>query len=136
LVSAPVVIPACAILALLSLCLQTACVSHQPSNESAASEADATFTRLADEFLAGYLAWRPQAGTSLGLHEYDGRISDYGRASLAAELARLKSFDRRLDGLNFTALSPRSSYDYRILRAAIRKEVFKSKSGQVSRRTR
>ena len=113
------------ILALLSLCLLTACVSRQPSNQSAASEADAAFTRLADEFLAGFLAWRPQAGTGLGLHDYDGRITDYGRASLDAELARLKSFDRRLDGLNPAALSPRSSYDYRILRAAVRKEIFK-----------
>ena len=119
------------ILALLSLCLLTACVSHQPSNESAASKADAAFARLADEFLAGYLAWRPQTGTALGLHEYDGRITDYSRASLDAELARLKNFDRRLDGLNPAALSARSSYDCRILRAAIRKEIFKFEERQV-----
>jgi uncharacterized protein (DUF885 family) len=118
------------ILTLLSLCLLTACAQPH-SRESAASEADAVFTGLADEFLAGYLAWRPQAGTSLGLHEYDGRITEYGKASLDAELARLKSFDRRLDGLNQTALSPRSSYDYRILRAAIRKEIFKFEERQV-----
>jgi uncharacterized protein (DUF885 family) len=119
------------ILTLLSLCLLTACVSRPSPNESAASEADAAFARLADEFLAGHLAWRPQMGTALGLHEYDGRITDYSRASLDAELARLKSFDRRLDDLKADALSPRSSYDLRILRAAIRKEIFKFEERQV-----
>jgi uncharacterized protein (DUF885 family) len=119
------------ILTLLSLCFLTACASRQSSNDPTAASADTAFARLADEFLAGYLAWRPQAGTSLGLHEYDGRITEYGRASLDAELARLKSFDWRLDGLNQTALSPRFSYDCRILRAAIRKEIFKFEERQV-----
>jgi uncharacterized protein (DUF885 family) len=119
------------ILALLSVCLLTACASRQSPNGHTAASADTAFVRLADEFLAGYLAWRPQAGTSLGLHEYDGKLTDYGGGSLAAELARLKSFDRRLDGLNPAALSPRSSYDCRILRAAVRKEIFKFEERQV-----
>ena len=115
----------------LSVCLLTACVSDPPAKESGAAGKDADFARLADDFLVGYLAWRPQTGTSLGLHEYDGRITDYSRASLDAELARLKEFDRRLTGINPTALSPRSSYDYRILRAAIQKEIFKFEERQV-----
>ena len=119
------------ILALFLLCLLTACVPRQPPGNSTAHGADAAFARLADEFLSGYLAWRPQTGTALGLHEYDGKITDYRRVSLDAELAGLKSFDRRLDGLSPTALSPRSSYDYRILRAAIRKEIFKFEERQV-----
>ena len=115
----------------LSLCLLTACVSDPPAKESGAVGADADFARLADDFLAGYLAWRPQVGTSLGLHDHDGKITDYSRASLDAELARLKNFDQRLTGINPNALSPRSSYDYRILRAAIHKEIFKCEERQV-----
>jgi hypothetical protein len=87
------------LLALLSLCFLPACVSGQPSRESPAANPDVAFARLADEFLAGYLAWRPQTGTSLGLHEHDGKITDYSRPSLDAELARLKRFDRRLEDL-------------------------------------
>jgi uncharacterized protein (DUF885 family) len=119
------------LLALLSLCFLTACVSGQPSRESPAANPDVAFARLADEFLAGYLAWRPQTGTSLGLHEHDGKITDYSRPSLDAELARLKRFDRRLEDLKEAALGPRASYDYRILRAAIRKEIFKFEERQV-----
>ena len=99
----------------------------QPSVRSASSlpnTADASFGKLADEFIAGYLAWRPQMGTSLGLHEYDGKVTDYSRPSLDAELARLKRFDQRLAALDTKSLSPQAHYDFRILEAAIRNEIF------------
>jgi uncharacterized protein (DUF885 family) len=85
---------------------------------------DAAFNRLADDYLAGYLAWRPQTGTSLGFHEYDGKMSDYRAASLDAELARLKSFQRQLDALNLSNLSAQASSDCRLLRGAIAREIF------------
>ncbi|HXT39454.1 MAG TPA: DUF885 domain-containing protein [Candidatus Angelobacter sp.] len=99
----------------------------QPSVRSASSlpnTADASFGKLADEFIAGYLAWRPQMGTSLGLHEYDGKVTDYSRPSLDAELARLKRFDQRLAVLDTKSLSPQAHYDFRILEAAIKNEIF------------
>ena len=55
------------------------------------SPADLEFAAIADDFLAGYLAWRPGTGIALGYHEYDGKVTDYNRASLEAELTRLKS---------------------------------------------
>src|SRR5271165_2635859 len=87
-------------------------------------ESDATFTRLADDFIGGYLAWRPQMGTSLGLHQYDGKVTDLSRPSLDAELARLKSFDQQLADMNVAQLSAQSACDYRILRNVIQHEVF------------
>ena len=72
---------------------------------------------MADEYIAGYLAWRPQTGTGLGFHQYDGKVTDYSQPSLDAELARLKSFDRRLGQFNTNRLSPQAFYDYRILRS-------------------
>ena len=91
-------------------------------NLSARTEAD--FERTADEFLAGYLAWRPAVGTSLGLHEYDGKVTDYRRSSLDAELARLRRFEERLERVPTNLLGPRAHYDHRILLAAIRSEIF------------
>ena len=32
---------------------------------------DAAFRELTEEFLEGYLSWRPQYAVYLGLHEYD-----------------------------------------------------------------
>jgi len=92
---------------LLLGCLLAGCTRPAPAPRASTGEADAAFARLADEYIAGYLAWRPQTGTSLGLHEYDGEVTDYSQASLAAELARLKSFDQRLGQLKARQLSRR-----------------------------
>lgn len=106
------------------LLLLAGCARLSQNLPLAASGNDAAFVRLADEFIAGHLAWRPAMGTALGLHEYDGKVTDYGRPSLDAELARLKSFDRRLADLDPRSLGRQAVYDYRILRAAIQREIF------------
>ncbi len=101
------------------------------SSSAPENDAEATFQRLAADYIAGYLVWRPLLGTSLGLHEYDGGITDYRQASLQGELQRLKSYDARLTNLNVLQLAPRSAYDYRLLRSAIRREIFSFEEMQV-----
>ena len=95
----------------------------QPA-DSPPNNAERKFNQLAEEFITGYLAWRPQTGTTLGLHEYDGKLTDYSRPSLDAELARLKRFDEQLATLGAKSLSPQAHYDFRLLRAAIKNEIF------------
>jgi uncharacterized protein (DUF885 family) len=95
-----------------------------PQSALAAGGADRVFSQLADEYITGYLAWRPQTGTTLGLHQYDGKVTDFSKASFAAELVRLKSFDERLAQIDPGKLSSQSAYDYRILAAAIKRERF------------
>ncbi len=85
---------------------------------------DAEFQRMADEYLKGHFAWRPASGMVLGLHEYDGRITDFSRASLDAELRRLKQFDARLTRLSAKNLTREAAFDYRLLQANIRAEIF------------
>lgn len=109
---------------LILSCLLAGCTQPAPAPHASTQEADAAFTKLADEYIAGYLAWRPQTGTALGFHEYDGKMTDYSQASLSTELARLKSFDQRLSRLNGKQLGPQAFYDYRILRSAIQREIF------------
>jgi uncharacterized protein (DUF885 family) len=85
---------------------------------------DAEYEAIAEEFIKGYFAARPLLGTSMGLHEYDGKISDYSRLALDAELSRLKRFEDRLDKFELNKLSQRQSIDLRILQAGIRREIF------------
>lgn len=85
---------------------------------------DLTFNQLADDYLAGYLAWRPTTGMSLGLHEYDGRLTDFSRASMDAELRRLREFDAGLARIDPRKLSGETAFDYRLLQANIRTELF------------
>src|SRR5437773_53164 len=111
----------------LLILLAAGMVQMQQPVQSAGSPsntAERDFKNLSDELIAGYLAWRPQTGTALGLHEYDGRLTDYSRASFEAELARLKRLDQRLAALDARSLSPRAHYDFRILQASIKNEIF------------
>lgn len=85
---------------------------------------DAAFDKLSEEYLKGYLAWRPQTGVYLGLHEYDGKITDYSKSSIDAELARLKEFDKKLAEVDSSALSTKKYYDWRMLRSSIKNELF------------
>src|SRR5881296_1588983 len=94
------------------------------ANSFAAQTADAEYEAVAEEYIRGYFAARPLEGTALGLHEYDGKISDYSRLALDAELSRLRRFDDRLAKFDPAKLSPRQSIDLRILQAAVKKDLF------------
>jgi len=109
---------------LMLVVLLSGCASNSPPSPPPGANADAEFNRLADEFIASHLAWSPQAGTSLGYHEFDGKLTDYSRASLDAELARVKGFEKRMRQFNAQNLSPQAYYDFRILRSSIQKEIF------------
>jgi uncharacterized protein (DUF885 family) len=98
------------------------CVSC--ANSFAAQPQDADYEAVAEEYIKGYFAARPLQGTALGLHEYDGKITDYSRLALDAELSRLRRFDDRLTKFDPSKLSPRQSLDLRILQAAIKQELF------------
>ena len=90
----------------------------------AAQTPDAEYEAVAEEYIRGYFAARPLEGAALGLHEYDGKISDYSRLALDAELSRLRRFDDRLKKFEPDKLGPRQSIDLRILQAAIKKDLF------------
>jgi len=105
------------VLGVLALCLPGA-------RSFAAQTADAEYEAVAEEYIKGYLAARPLEGTALGLHEYDGKVSDYSRLALDAELSRLRRFDDRLAKFDPSKLGPRQAIDLRILQAAVRNELF------------
>src|SRR5689334_10194342 len=94
----------------------------------AAQNEDAEYEAVAEEYIKTYLAAHPLEGTALGLHEYDGKISDYSRLALDAELSRLRRFDDRLAKFDPAKLGPRQSIDLRILQAAVKKDVFEMQS--------
>jgi hypothetical protein len=90
----------------------------------AAQTQDAEYEAVAEEYVKTYLAAHPLQGTALGFHEYDGKINDYSRLALDAELSRLRRFDDRLAKFDPAKLSPRQSIDLRILQVAVKRELF------------
>ncbi len=111
------IVPALTVLILLSGC-------GQNTNTMQAGQADTTFQKISEDFLSGYLTRRPEMSVGLGFHEYDGKVTDYSRASLDSELRRLKTYKSQLAGLDTASLSPRMFYDYRILQNGIQGEIF------------
>jgi uncharacterized protein (DUF885 family) len=101
---------------LLALCFSKAVFAVQPQ--------DAEYEAVAEEYVKTYLAAHPLQGTALGFHEYDGKISDYSRLALDAELSRLRRFDDRLAKFDPAKLSARQSIDFRILQTAVKRELF------------
>ena len=100
----------------------------------AAPTQDAEYEGVAEEYVKTYLAAHPLQGTALGLHEYDGKINDYSRLALDAELSRLRRFDDRLAKFDPAKLSARQSIDLRILQAAVKRELFEMQDMSVFER--
>jgi uncharacterized protein (DUF885 family) len=100
----------------------------------AAEAEDGEYEAVAEEYIKGYLGAHPLEGTALGLHEYDGKITDYSRLALDAELSRLRRFDDRLSKFDPGKLSPRQSIDLRILQAAVKKDLFEMQDMSVFER--
>ncbi|CAN5300579.1 DUF885 domain-containing protein [soil metagenome] len=91
---------------------------------AAAAPQDADFEKVAEEYIKGWLAAHPIQATSLGFHEYNGRINDFTRLAIDAELSRLRRFDERLKRFDLTKMSPRAAIDVRILQTAVKKDLF------------
>lgn len=102
--------------------VHTSCKEN--TKRSPSTIVDIQFQELSDEFVEGYLAWRPQTGVYLGLHEFDGKTTDISKESIEEELVRLKRFDQKLSSFDIASLSPEMYYDYRILQNGIKKEIF------------
>lgn len=92
--------------------------SHQSN-----TNADEAFQKLSEDYIKGYLDWRPTLGTALGFHQYDGKMTDISKASIAKEIARLKNFDQKMATIDTSSLSHEAFIDYRMLRSGINSEI-------------
>lgn len=110
--------------ALFSIIALSSCHSNN-TTVSTTNSGDSSFQKIADDYLAGYLAWRPLTAVSLGLHNgYDGKTTNYSKPSLDSELSRLKSYDAKLAMVDTASLSPKQFIDYRILSGQVKEEIY------------
>lgn len=92
--------------------------------KASTDQGDTNFQKLAEDFISGYLDWRPENAVSIGFHNYDGKVSDFSKKSLQKELKRLDTYNEILSDFDTASLSPRMYYDYQILQNAINSELF------------
>jgi uncharacterized protein (DUF885 family) len=86
----------CAIVA-LTIMLSCDSVRAWLPPQSAASEKQAAWDRLADEYFDQvYFKFGPSNGTSDGFHQYDSQLEDYSRAGIDANVTALHAFEKRV----------------------------------------
>ena len=58
------------------------------------------FAKVSEEYFSQvYFRYAPSTATADGIHSYDGRLEDYSRKSIEAEIAALKNFERRIEAI-------------------------------------
>jgi uncharacterized protein (DUF885 family) len=88
-----------------------------------------TVAALAQDFLASLYEAHPTLASSLGLHQYDGRVPDLGERSRAERASALRSQSLRAAALARGADgSLDDRHDLALMRAAIEEELFELES--------
>jgi uncharacterized protein (DUF885 family) len=83
---------------------------------------------LSDEYLAGLFAAYPTLASSLGLHEYDGRVPDFRETARAQRATALRSWAARLADIPAASLAPEDAHDHTLLSLAADEELFELES--------
>jgi len=104
---------------------------RQASKSDKTVSADESFKALSEEFIDGYLSWRPHYGVYLGFHQYDGKMTDLSKESVEGEYLRLKSFEQKFRQIDTAGLSPKMKLDRTILLSMIGNELFNFEDLQV-----
>jgi uncharacterized protein (DUF885 family) len=94
-----------------------------PAQRVSADGAPQTFHYLTDQYFDGYFKFNPTAGTSVGFHQYDPELEDYSAAGVAAEVAYLHSYEKKLSAIDPSALDGNDAADLQILINSIRSQL-------------
>ncbi|MBC8043714.1 MAG: DUF885 domain-containing protein [Rhizobacter sp.] len=135
---------------IFSLCLLTTLVATaltgcgqkanapQSAAQTAAGDSgaagDSAYQKIADGYIAKFLAFNPGYATALGIHDNDGKIYDYTRAGFEAEYAFDKETLAALTSMDTAKLSAAMRYDYQVLRNAVQSSVYRFEDFQAYRK--
>ncbi len=70
-----------------------------------------------------YLPFNPTYGTSAGLHQYDGKLENYSRASRAGEVAELRIYEKKVAEFPAAKLDQSDEADREFLLGTIRSQL-------------
>lgn len=117
-------------LVILVLLTLAAC-QHAPSgaNDHSAAASDAAFESLMDAHWATVLEQNPVFATSLGVRDYDDRLSDPSLAAYDASVASAQSFVAQLQAIDVSALSKDNQLNHALLKLDLETEVAASQFG-------
>lgn len=82
---------------------------------------------FSQKFLQALYAYRPELGSYLGLHEYDGKLSDPSASAHNARIAQLMEFRSGLEGLNPASSGSTEDLDRSLIDLQISNELYELK---------
>jgi uncharacterized protein (DUF885 family) len=88
------------------------------------TSANRRFGALVEDILRSNWDFYPNQASALGLHEYDGRLSDVSKDALARRAKALEAQIESLEQVDTSRLSRQNRFDYCLLLSALRKEHF------------
>ncbi|MHC4941663.1 MAG: DUF885 family protein [Planctomycetota bacterium] len=103
------------VLIICLLALLVACAG----DEKVRISADQQFIDLSQEYLDGYLAFRPVYATRLGIHDFDGKLPDLSPRAVNQEIERIHAFSQKFSAIPAGELSPQNLSDMEALEAAM-----------------
>jgi uncharacterized protein (DUF885 family) len=77
------------------------------------------FARFVDAYLDRFAQYHPSIAAGNGIHAHDSELENFSAASIAAEVAWLRSERRDLDAFDLAQLPPDERVDHRILQGVI-----------------
>ena len=105
-----------------------------PAVMAAATPPQTAFNSLVDEYFDFYFQFHPTAGTQAGFHQYDGKLEDFSRAGMDAEIAGLLKFQKRFGSIQSKQLSQESAGDLEVLTSAIQARLLELQNIQMWRK--
>ena len=127
----------------LTLCvlIQLSLLSSSAFARDAAQEKTAspvqfqtTFDKLVDQYFDFHFQFHPTEGTQAGLHQYDGKLEDFSRAGIEAEIAGLAQFQKKFSSIQSSQLSQESVGDLEVLTSSIQARLLELQSIQMWRK--
>src|SRR4051794_29370813 len=120
----------------IAFCLaaQLSLLSFNPPYQASAApspQKEAAFNKLVDDYFNFYFQFHPTSGTQAGLHQYDGKLEDFSRASVEAEVAGLLNFQKLFNSVAPHDLAQDSAGDLEVLSSAVQGRLLELQSIQM-----
>lgn len=102
-----------------------ACSKAPPPEPAAQPEplSSGALRSLVDDYFKAAFEFSPSAGTSAGLHEYDGRLENLSAPAYRNRMTSLRGLQARLDALRAEKLNRDEAIDAQILDGQMRSEI-------------
>jgi uncharacterized protein (DUF885 family) len=83
-----------------------------------------TFNFIADQYFSEvYFHFSPTVGTQNGLHQYDNQLEDYSVANIQKEIVALRTYEKKIEAIDPSALDASVAGDREILLNNVRSQL-------------